>query len=125
MAGQKDWSFAPFDQPVFALGRFVLVREAIPHSAQGAIRWPRCVTSRRPASGAFHPVRRLCSRLCMHQTLRYIRDMPRTSNPDFLNGLPQLTILQLLTRRSMYGYQLVLALREQSAETLSFGEGCV
>lgn len=46
-------------------------------------------------------------------------------NPDFLNGVPELLILKLLSRRPMYGYQLVQAIRQATNETLQFGEGCV
>ena len=31
----------------------------------------------------------------------------RTSNPPFLNGVPELLILQLLSQQAMYGYELV------------------
>ncbi len=46
-------------------------------------------------------------------------------NPDFLNGVPELVILQLLARRPMYGYELVQAIRDSTERTLTFGEGCV
>jgi PadR family transcriptional regulator PadR len=49
----------------------------------------------------------------------------RRTNPDFLNGVPELVILELLSRRAMYGYELVQAIREQSGGELEFGEGCV
>jgi len=48
----------------------------------------------------------------------------RTS-ADFLNGVPELVILQLLAQRPRYGYELVAAIREQSGQVLRFGEGCV
>jgi PadR family transcriptional regulator PadR len=52
--------------------------------------------------------------------------MKRTrANPDFLNGVPELLILQLLARRSMYGYELVRAIECGTAQALEFGEGCV
>jgi PadR family transcriptional regulator, regulatory protein PadR len=50
--------------------------------------------------------------------------MKRT-NPDFLNGVPELLLLSLLSRRSMYGYELVQAIRQATGETLEFGEGCI
>lgn len=50
--------------------------------------------------------------------------MKRT-NPDFLNGVPELLLLSLLSRRSMYGYELVQAIREATGGTLGFGEGCI
>ena len=49
----------------------------------------------------------------------------RRSNPDFLNGVPELVVLQLLAQRPMYGYELVQAIGEQSGGTLAFGEGCI
>ncbi len=36
---------------------------------------------------------------------------PRTSNPPFLNGVPELLILRLLSQRPMYGYELVQAIK--------------
>ena len=50
---------------------------------------------------------------------------PRKSNPAFLNGVPEMLILELLGRRPMYGYQLVQAIKTASGGDLSFGEGCV
>jgi PadR family transcriptional regulator PadR len=47
------------------------------------------------------------------------------SNPDFLNGVPELVILQLLSRKPMYGYELVQSIRDSTDQALSFGEGCV
>lgn len=49
----------------------------------------------------------------------------KRANPDFLNGVPELLILSLLSRRSMYGYELVQAIRRATNGTLEFGEGCV
>ncbi|MGA2176606.1 MAG: PadR family transcriptional regulator [Verrucomicrobiota bacterium] len=47
------------------------------------------------------------------------------TNPSFLNGVPELLLLKLLSRREMYGYQIVKAIQAQSHELLSFGEGCI
>lgn len=47
------------------------------------------------------------------------------SNPDFLNGVPEMVILQLVARRPMYGYELVEMIREETGQVLTFGEGCV
>ena len=47
------------------------------------------------------------------------------SNPDFLNGVPELLILRLLSLRSMHGYELVQAIHAASGQALSFGEGCI
>src|SRR5437868_2804543 len=49
----------------------------------------------------------------------------RNSNPDFLNGVPELLVLRLLARRPMYGYQLVRAIEQSSGQVLEFGEGCI
>jgi PadR family transcriptional regulator PadR len=49
----------------------------------------------------------------------------RRTNPDFLNGVPELLILHLLSARAMYGYQLVQAIRLATNDVLEFGEGCV
>jgi PadR family transcriptional regulator PadR len=49
----------------------------------------------------------------------------KRTNTDFLNGVPELLILSLLSRRPMHGYQLVQAIRAATSEALEFGEGCV
>lgn len=49
----------------------------------------------------------------------------KRTNPDFLNGVPELLILSLLGRRPMYGYELGQAIRQSTQGTLEFGEGCV
>jgi PadR family transcriptional regulator, regulatory protein PadR len=51
--------------------------------------------------------------------------MARPTNPDFLNGVPELLVLQLLSRRAMYGYELVRAIEGSSQQVLEFGEGCI
>jgi len=49
----------------------------------------------------------------------------KKTNPSFLNGIPELLVLRLLSRREMYGYQIVEEIRRQTKEALSFGEGCI
>jgi len=49
----------------------------------------------------------------------------KRSNPDYLNGVPELLILQLLSRKPMYGYELVQAICRESGQKLEFGEGSV
>jgi PadR family transcriptional regulator, regulatory protein PadR len=49
----------------------------------------------------------------------------RKSNPNFLNGVPELLVLKLLSRREMYGYEIVKAIKTETRQTLSFGEGCI
>lgn len=51
--------------------------------------------------------------------------MARTTNPIFMNGVPELLILRLLARREMYGYELVSAVREATGEEIALGEGVV
>jgi PadR family transcriptional regulator PadR len=47
------------------------------------------------------------------------------SNPNFLNGVPEMVVLTLLSRQEMYGYQLVKSIQEHSEEQFAFGEGCI
>ncbi|MHC1765215.1 MAG: PadR family transcriptional regulator [Verrucomicrobiia bacterium] len=49
----------------------------------------------------------------------------KTPNPNFLNGVPELLLLQLLSRREMYGYELVKEIQSCTGGQLAFGEGCV
>ena len=52
--------------------------------------------------------------------------MPRNrTNPDFLNGIPELLILRLLSHKPMHGYELVRMIARSSGGKLEFGEGCV
>lgn len=47
------------------------------------------------------------------------------SNPHFMNGVPELLILQVLKEREMYGYELVEEIRRRSGEVIAIGEGVV
>jgi PadR family transcriptional regulator PadR len=49
--------------------------------------------------------------------------MPREPNPNFMAGVPELMILRLLQQQEMYGYELVQAIREQTGDVISIGEG--
>jgi PadR family transcriptional regulator, regulatory protein PadR len=49
----------------------------------------------------------------------------KRTNPDFLNGVPELLILHLLSRQPLYGYQLAKEIRRASDEAFDFGEGCI
>ncbi len=49
----------------------------------------------------------------------------KKTNPSFLNGVPELLVLRLLSRREMYGYQIVEEIHAQTNGALSFGEGCI
>jgi PadR family transcriptional regulator PadR len=49
----------------------------------------------------------------------------KKTNPSFLNGVPELLALKLLSAREMYGYEIVQAIQAQTKNSLSFGEGCI
>jgi PadR family transcriptional regulator PadR len=49
----------------------------------------------------------------------------RASNPNFMNGVPELLILRLIEEREMYGYEIVQAIRDRSGEAIAVGEGVV
>lgn len=49
----------------------------------------------------------------------------RDSNPNFMNGVPELLILTLLAQQEMYGYEIVQAIRERSGAVIHAGEGVV
>jgi len=49
----------------------------------------------------------------------------RDTNPNFMNGVPELLILRLLQQGDMYGYEIVQAIRSGSGEVVAVGEGVV
>ena len=49
----------------------------------------------------------------------------RDTNPNFMNGVPELLILRLLNENEMYGYELVQAIRERTDAVVAIGEGVV
>lgn len=49
----------------------------------------------------------------------------RETNPNFMNGVPELLILKLLQEEEMYGYEIVQAIRERSEAVIAVGEGVV
>jgi PadR family transcriptional regulator PadR len=51
--------------------------------------------------------------------------MARTTNPNFMAGVPELMILRLLQEGDMYGYQIVQAIRAETGDVVSLGEGVV
>src|ERR1700744_6070440 len=51
--------------------------------------------------------------------------MARTTNPNFMAGVPELMILRLLQNRPMYGYEIVEAIRTETGDVVSLGEGVV
>jgi PadR family transcriptional regulator, regulatory protein PadR len=49
----------------------------------------------------------------------------RETNPNFMNGVPELLILRLLHKEEMYGYQIVECIRDRSGSVITIGEGVV
>lgn len=49
----------------------------------------------------------------------------RKTNPDFLTGVPEMVILQLVSQRPMHGYAIVQAIKVRSEQKLQFGEGSI
>lgn len=47
------------------------------------------------------------------------------SSPPFMSGVPELLLLRALSRREMYGYELVKAVRVATGNAISLGEGVV
>jgi PadR family transcriptional regulator PadR len=50
---------------------------------------------------------------------------PRETNPNFMNGVPELLILRLLQQDEMYGYEIVQAIRNRTDAVIAVGEGVV
>lgn len=44
---------------------------------------------------------------------------------DYLNGVPELVILRLVSETPMHGYQIVKSIRQSSESALEFGEGSI
>jgi PadR family transcriptional regulator len=49
----------------------------------------------------------------------------RETNPNFMNGVPELLILRLLQHEEMYGYEIVQAIRSRTDAVIAVGEGVV
>jgi len=49
----------------------------------------------------------------------------RDTNPNFMNGVPELLILRLLQQGEMYGYEIVQAIRDRTGASIALGEGVV
>jgi PadR family transcriptional regulator PadR len=49
----------------------------------------------------------------------------RETNPNFMNGVPELLVLRLLQHEEMYGYEIVQAIRSRTDGAISVGEGVV
>lgn len=49
----------------------------------------------------------------------------RATNPNFMNGVPELLILKLLQHGEMYGYEIVQAISVRTKAQVVIGEGVV
>jgi PadR family transcriptional regulator PadR len=49
----------------------------------------------------------------------------RETNPNFMNGVPELLVLRLLEDAEMYGYEIVQAIRDRTDAVIVVGEGVV
>ncbi len=49
----------------------------------------------------------------------------RETNPNFMNGVPELLILRLLQQDEMYGYEIVQSIRSRTGAVIAVGEGVV
>jgi PadR family transcriptional regulator PadR len=49
----------------------------------------------------------------------------KETNPNFMNGVPELLILRLLQQEEMYGYEIVQAIRDRTDAVIAVGEGVV
>jgi PadR family transcriptional regulator, regulatory protein PadR len=49
----------------------------------------------------------------------------RETNPNFMNGVPELLILRLLQQEEMYGYEIVQTIRSRTGAVIAVGEGVV
>jgi PadR family transcriptional regulator, regulatory protein PadR len=49
----------------------------------------------------------------------------RESNPNFMNGVPELLILRLLQQEEMYGYEIVQAIHSRTDDVIAVGEGVI
>lgn len=48
-----------------------------------------------------------------------------STNPSFMNGVPELLILRLLRSGEMYGYEIVQAIQDQTDAVVVLGEGVI
>lgn len=56
----------------------------------------------------------------------YIVRMERKrKNANFINGVPELLVLKLLSADKLYGYQLVKEIQKLNPQAFDFGEGCI
>ena len=48
-----------------------------------------------------------------------------STNPDFLNGVPELAVLRVLADGPQHGYAIVQCIAKRTSGTLQFGEGSI
>jgi PadR family transcriptional regulator PadR len=48
-----------------------------------------------------------------------------STNPDFLNGVPELAVLRVLSDGPQHGYAIVQSIIQRSGGRLQFGEGSI
>jgi len=51
--------------------------------------------------------------------------MARETNPNFMNGVPELLILHFLQQEETYGYDIVQAIHKCTNSVIAIGEGVV
>ena len=49
----------------------------------------------------------------------------KRKNANFINGVPELLVLKLLSANTLYGYQLVKEIQKLNPSAFDFGEGCI
>ena len=49
----------------------------------------------------------------------------KRKNANFINGVPELLVLKLLSADRLYGYQLVKEIQQLNPAAFDFGEGCI
>ena len=64
-------------------------------------------------------------RLLIYLNVLGINSFMARRDVNFMNGVPELLILQHLARKEMYGYELVGAIRKSTDSVLDLAEGCV
>jgi PadR family transcriptional regulator, regulatory protein PadR len=86
--------------------------------------------------GACENILRLADALellsCIQNSLQCIEPLgivipmaTRETNPNFMNGVPELLILKLLQQKEKYGYEIVQAIRADTDAVIVVGEGVV
>src|SRR5579871_6223468 len=53
------------------------------------------------------------------------KEAAKKASQNFLNGVPILLVLKLLSEKEMYGYEIVRAIHEKTGRSLSFPEGSI